>query len=187
VWFAGPQLRRRRYIARTAVFGAATVGTAAFFGAFVGALGEAVGPFDRPWMILGLAAVAALVMVRELVARDLPVPQLSWQVPRIWMQSFWGGAAAFGVVMGMGVFTLQPSALFHLYVLGCFASASPAVGAIFGSVYGIVYVGGFLYATLAWRACESGEQSESMGALSARVRMVGALAAPLVAAVPGAA
>jgi hypothetical protein len=168
------------------VFGVATVGAAAFFGSIVGALGEAVGPLDRPWAVLALALVAGLAMVRELVARDVPVPQLTWQVPRVWMQSFWGGAIAFGTAMGMGIFTRQPSALFHLYVIGCFASASAGIGAIFGSVYGLVYLSGFAYGTVAWRACEVGGQQEKARFLGSRVRILGALAAPLVVAVPGA-
>jgi hypothetical protein len=168
------------------VFGVATIGAAAFFGSVVGALGEAVGPLDRPWAVVALALVAGFAMVRELVARDVPVPQLRWQVPRVWMQSFWGGAIAFGTAMGVGIFTLQPSALFHLYVIGCFASASPAIGAIFGTVYGLVYFSGFTYGTVAWRACGPGGQEDRVRLLSSRVRILGALAAPLLVAVPGA-
>jgi hypothetical protein len=162
---------------RLAVFGIATIASAIAFAALLGALGEALLDARGPWLVAAVAVVAAAVLLRETRFRGVRVPQLTWQVPREWLRSFWGGAAAFGAVMGMGVFTLQPSALFHAYLIGCvLAGSGPA--AVAGAVYGGVYVAGVVWATVAWRGCVAGAQEERAKRLSARFRWLGLAGVP---------
>ena len=175
------------YVIRMIAFGLAEVVAAAAFGAALGLLGQVTLGSAPTAAVTAVAAVlGAAVLLRETIARRVPIPGAHWQVPREWLQPFWGGAAAFGGIMGMGIFTRQPSALFHLYVAACFLSTEAWIGATLGAIYGVTYFGVVVYGTIAWRNEEGGGHDERLLAWSPWVRTVGALAAPLIVAIPAA-
>jgi hypothetical protein len=175
------------YVARMVVFALSELVAAIGFGAALGAMGQwALGTVE-PTVLTALAALLGIaVLTRETVARRVRVPGFRWQVPQEWLLSFWGGAAAFGGIMGMGVFTRQPSALFHLYVAACMLSADARLGATLGAIYGTTYLAGVVYGTVAWRNEAGGGQDDRLQAWSQRARWIGALAAPLIVAIPAA-
>jgi hypothetical protein len=175
------------YVGRMIAFGLSEVAAAAAFGAALALLGQWIlGTAEGAVLTAVAALLGAAVLIRETVARRIPIPDAGWQVPRGWLRSFWGGAAAFGGVMGMGIFTRQPSALFHLYVAACILSADARIGATLGAIYGTTYFAGVVYSTVAWRNEEAGGQDDRLVAWSPWVRSVGALAAPLIVAIPAA-
>lgn len=184
VWLV-PEVQRRRYIIRVAVFAAALLAAAIATGTGAALVGEQLLPLGNGTVMTAVAAsIAGFVLVRETRGRRLPIPQLRWQVPRAWMRRMWGGAVAFGAAMGSGVFTLQPSALFHLYLLGCALSGTATRGAAMGAIYGATYVAVVAFATARWRlgapGYSPGYQSDILEHVAARVRWVGAIAAPLL-------
>ena len=188
VWLARED-ERKRYGRRLLLFSVALVTGAVATGTALAAFGTWLWPAaSGTALTAALVAIGVLVLARELFLRKAPIPQLKWQVPRGWMRRFWAGAVAFGATMGAGLFTLQPSALFHVYVLGCLASTDVRRGAVMGATYGLTYVAVFLYATMRWRPGTAGYSTgyhwDKMQALAGRLRPVGALAAPLVALVP---
>lgn len=192
VWFARryPEDMQRTagwYVARLAVFGVSEVLAATGFGAFLGLLGAWLLADIEPTLVAAIAGVVGLaVLARETIGHRVPVPQVPWQVPRQWMRAFWGGAVAFGGIMGIGALTRQPSSLFHLYVIACIVSADAKIGAALGGIYGATYLAGFLYGTIAWREETGGGQEDRALAMSRWARWIGGLAAPLVVVlVPG--
>jgi hypothetical protein len=183
VRFAGEE--RVRYAARLGVFGLAALAGATALGAALGKLGQILLPQRSPFVWATLALVGALVLIRETVARWVPIPQRRWQLPRSWLSSFWGGAAAFGSAMGAGVFTYSESALFHLYLVSCFVSGSTMLGMGLGAWYGSWFFGAVLYTTVVWRGGPTGSQATRALDLQRRVRGIGAAVAPLVVTLPG--
>ena len=170
---------------RFALFVSAATAAAGAMGAALGALGH----LALPRHTLGIRLIALIfgivVLARELglVAR-LPLPQRRWQIPRSWLGNFWTSAVIFGSIMGAGVFTYQPSALFFLYIVACILSGSASTGALFGALFGLSFSLAVAAVTFRWRA----EPAEVRGAralrLLRRVRTIGAIVAPLVATLP---
>lgn len=184
VWFARETRTKRLFVARVALFWVAVVTGAVALAGLLGWLGATLLPRDSLPVSLALGVLAALVILRETVGTTARLPQVRWQYPRAWLRRFWIGAAGFGSVMGAGVFTLQRSALFHLYVAGCLASGSLGRGALFGFVYGAAYAGVFARAMSFTRVGEPGLGVDWVAQLSSRARWVGVAAAPLVVALP---
>ena len=157
---------------RAAVFIAASASGGASLGLALGWLGQGI--VDRHATVgldLFLGAVVAYALARELLRPRWPVPQLSWQVPRVWLRRFWLGAAAFGSIMGSGVFTYQPTALFWIYAASLLCLHDPTIGAILGGIYGLSFsVGTNVYGHL-WRKGEAGSQYDRAQDLLVRIRL----------------
>jgi hypothetical protein len=105
-------------------------------------------------------------------------------VPRRWLAHFWLGTIAFGGLMGAGLFTRQPSALFHLYVLACFVSAEARAGALLGGIYAFTYLAGFIYAVVSTREEAGRGNSGGLQQATGAAQWIGAVGAPLVFLVP---
>lgn len=184
VWFAQDVRMRRLLIVRVGVFWAALVVGAVATAGSLGALGAALLPPDGLPVAVALGALAGLVILRETVGRGVPIPQVRWQVPRQWLRRPLVGAATFGSIMGAGVFTLQRSALFHLYLVGCLCSGGFGRGAAFGLAYGLAYVSAFAAGMLRTRVGEPGLGVDWVARMWPRMRLVGLAAAPLIVFVP---
>jgi hypothetical protein len=178
------RIRRRRRI-RLGLFWVSVVAGAVVTAGVLGWIGSLLLPDESVAVAAVLGALVAAALVRETVRPRWPVPQRHWQVPQHWLTGPWSGAIVFGSIMGAGVFTRQPSALFHLYVLACVASASPWTGAAFGCVYGLAYVGGFVRG-MSVGSCALPDRGAVDWVVAAwrRVRWVGVAAAPLLVSVP---
>jgi hypothetical protein len=185
VWRAEKD-RRRLTIGRSVLFGVALLLGAVALAGMLGALGSALVPRGSTPVTVVVGIVAGAVILRETIGRRIPVPGTHWQVPRRWLRHYWAGAAAFGWIMGMGIFTRQRSALFHLYLVGCLVGGGLGTGIIFGLVFGIIYLTVFLRGTLVAARSKEGDGVFSDWATSARrrIRWVGVVAAPLVLLVP---
>jgi hypothetical protein len=184
VWFAQDARMRRLLLGRLVVFCVALVVGATVLAGLLGGLGAALLPPRSMPVAIALGALAGLVILRETAGRSVPIPQLRWQVPPEWLRSPWLGAAAFGSIMGAGIFTLQRSALFHLYLVGCVCSGGSGRGALFGLVYGLTYVGALARGMFRTRAGEPGLGVDWVAHAWTRVRWVGVAAAPLIVLVP---
>lgn len=175
---------RRLLIGRLIVFWAALVVGAVALAGLLGWLGAAVLPQGSRPVAIALGVLAGLVILRETVGRTVPVPQLRWQVPQTWLRNPLAGAAIFGWIMGAGIFTLQRSALFHLYLVGCFCSGGFGRGALFGLVYGAAYVAAFARGVSYTRVGEPGLGVDWVARMWRPVRWIGVTAAPLIVFVP---
>jgi hypothetical protein len=167
-----------------AVFGLFCLAGATVLGSLLGWIGAAWLPSRSIAVWTAVAAFAAFAVVRESVAPQLPIPQRRWQLPRAWTRSFWGSAAVYGGAMGMGVFTLTPSALFYVYLLGCLLAQSVWLGASIGLWYGIWFFAAVIYATVRWRDSAAGEQATHALRVLRGARMVGAPLSLLLVALP---
>lgn len=169
--------RRGRFKARVAVFIAAAALGGAAVGLALGSLGEEIATAHlgaagaTAGLDLLLCVVVAYALARELRRPHWPVPQLSWQVPRVWMRRFWLGAIAFGSIMGSGLFTYQPTALFWIYAMSLLSLHNPSLGAILGGTYGVAFsVGTNVYGYL-WRMGAPGSQYDRAQDLLARIHL----------------
>ncbi|MDQ3823356.1 MAG: hypothetical protein M3321_08970 [Actinomycetota bacterium] len=182
VWLAR-KTERGRHVGRFAAFGVAALIGGALLGGGLGLVGDVLLPEHSPALWVVVAALACYSLVRERWLRHLPLPRRHWQLPRPWLRSFWGGATIFGGAMGMGIFTITDSALFHLYLIGCLVSGDLLLGALFGAWYAAVFVALVGYGSVKWH--EGLVQDERATALELRARSVGAFAAPVVTLLPG--
>lgn len=129
------------------------VGAAAVTGFALSAGGLLV----RDASIAAAVAIATVAIVAGILAeargRVAPLPERRRQVPRQWLawRARWATAAAFGVMLGMCVWTLLHHAAIYV-VAGCLLLVSPAIGAVVGIAYGLTR-GGLLLAT--WLAIGS--------------------------------
>lgn len=171
-------------VARVAVFLFGELLGAAAFATLLAFLGSQILPPRTPVETGALGTAGAAVLLRETIGRRIPVPERNWQVPRHWLAAFWRGSFIFGSIMGIGALTKQPSTLFHLYLIACFASADPAKGAVLGAAFGTTYAILFVYGTIAWRSDPVGTQSNRTRRIFGAARYFGAFAAPLVILVP---
>src|SRR4051794_11773678 len=88
----------------------------------------------------GLLGISALLLaLHELNIVRFPNPQIGWQVPKSWMHpSRLFGNTAYGIVLGMGIFTFIPFASFYvLLAWELIAGAMSLQAAVtLGMVYG---------------------------------------------------
>jgi hypothetical protein len=108
-------------------------------GAMIAARGGAARYFPAPGVRAGAFVLIISAAVLELLHRVAPLPQPQRQVPRDW--TLWPSrdktAAAFGVVIGAGVFTyFQHATMYALGALLLFAPTVPA-GLVVGAGYGL--------------------------------------------------
>lgn len=177
---------RHALLVRTVAFSLAVLVAACSFGAVLGLAGVLAvsDAHETSALMVILLSVGLWALLRELRFRRLWIPSADWQVPEWWGFAFYRGAMAFGIVMGIGAFTRQPSALYHVYVLGCIFSGSWAYGLIFGAIYGMIYVAVFYCAMFFWRDGAAGSQRDQALGLLRVTRPIGALAAPALALAP---
>jgi hypothetical protein len=128
----------RFWITRGAIYLAATTAGGALLGALLGALGaglRAVLPFAV--LLVAAALLAAAYGLHEAGVWRLLHPERAWQVPNSWIiERPLLGAAAFGLILGAGIFTFIPFTSFYL-LLTWELLAGPAAGALLGGVYGL--------------------------------------------------
>jgi hypothetical protein len=168
---------------RLAVFVMALLVGGAATGTALAAFGRWLSP--PLWLSVPvLLGVGLAVLVRETKRQRWWLPELPWQVPRHWLAHRWLGAAAFGSIMGAGVFTRQVSGLFHIYVLGCVAWADPLAGAITGLVFASAYALGFADVMVRSREGSPVMINDIAVRLGMTASTYVALAAPLVALLP---
>lgn len=174
---------KRKFAARLAVFIGCVIGSATGLALILSIIGGAVVHRDiGVWILLGVGVI--FVVFREALFQHLPIPQRTWQLPRYWLRAFWRGAALFGGVMGAGIFTFTPSALFYVYLAGCMLTANLRYAALMGLSYGLWFGGGVVYATMSWHDAEAGGQAARARTVLRRARLAGLPAVPLLLLFP---
>jgi hypothetical protein len=115
----------------------------ALVGVTISALGNwASSRMQSPWSLLVVGLAAALsayaAKLEWTTGAVRPFPQRERQVPRPWTlwRSKTRSAAAFGMMLGGGVFTFLHHASAYVLAVALFLSAAPAVGAAAGVTYG---------------------------------------------------
>ena len=89
-------------------------------------------------LLVVAALLAAAYGLHEAGVWRLPHPERAWQVPNSWiMERPLLGAAAFGLILGAGVFTFIPFTSFYLLLIWELLAASPVAGAVLGGAYGL--------------------------------------------------
>jgi len=165
---------------RAVVFGGATIAGAAAVGTLLGWSASSLVLHSAFSAVLALIAVALAVV--QLLRPRLRLSFSRWQVPREWMRHFWLGATTFGLVMGAGIFTRTPSAVYYVYIAGCAMSGSAAMGLVFGVAYGMTYAVALPVAARLWRDSPPGGQADRAQVLLRRAHLAGTAAAPIVLA-----
>src|SRR6266540_4848485 len=186
------------------------VASAAAFGATLGAAGSLLGAPWRGGGALLIALVAVLYLVGEATVVPVPVPQLRRQVPQWWRTFFSVPVAAFlyGAGLGVGFLTYLAHGTLVVVAVAAAASGTPLMGAALVAPFGLarglsVLVaarvrraeeGSALVARLARRASSPGWRAAHVAVLlavgaaaAAMLPTSGGPAAPLAAAVLGAA
>jgi hypothetical protein len=128
----------RVWVARGAIYLAATTAGGALLGALLGGIGaslRALVPFEV--LIVAAALLAAAYGLHEAGVWRLPRPERAWQVPNSWiMERPLLGAVAFGLILGAGIFTFIPFTSFYLLLVWELLSG-PVAGAVLGGAYGL--------------------------------------------------
>jgi hypothetical protein len=88
-------------------------------------------------LVIALASVAAALL--DGGRAHVRLPGVRRQVNEEWLRRYrsWVYAAGFGFQLGFGVITIVTSAAVYLTAAVAFLSASPAVGATIGAVFGL--------------------------------------------------
>lgn len=111
----------------------------ALLGAAMGSAGAGlrqVVPFAT--LAAGAAVLAAAYSLHEAGWLRLPQPERRWIVPNAWIvRRPLLGAAAFGIILGAGVFSFIPFTSFYLLLAWEILVAHPAAGALLGAAYGL--------------------------------------------------
>jgi hypothetical protein len=138
-----PLGQRQRHWSFWLVRGAVYIAAATLAGAAVGALAGSAGSLLRAALPFGWLAGPVLVLavaygLHELGVWRLPQPERAWQVPNEWIvRRPLLGAAAFGLILGAGVFTFIPFTSFYLVLAWEALVADPVAGAWIGAAYGL--------------------------------------------------
>ncbi|HUS14696.1 MAG TPA: hypothetical protein VM536_06715 [Chloroflexia bacterium] len=177
-----PLVQRQRHwifwLVRGIIYLLASMAGGALLGALLGAGGALLRGILPFAVIAGAALVLALAYgLHELGVLRLPHPEMAWQVPNRWiLRRPLLGAAAFGALLGAGIFTYIPFTAFYLLLAWEVLLANPWAGALLGAIYG---------ATRALPALIGGAMTARDGAIvGAHVSILGA--APRIHRVAGA-
>jgi cytochrome c biogenesis protein CcdA len=132
----GASNRRTRFV-KVGAYISAMVLSASVLGASVSIIGHSI-LRQVPITWLALAVGILLYGARELGLLRLPLPQSSWQVPRVWMRlGPFVYPLLYGLAIGIGVLTRAPFASFQTMVAWQLAMGSVGVGAAMGAAYAI--------------------------------------------------
>jgi MFS family permease len=109
-------------------------------GALIGVAAGAIGALLPPGAWRAPAAVAAGLMGAAWDLRERPVPSPHRQVDENWLPRYrnWVYGLGFGMQLGSGVATIVVTAAVYTWLAFAFLMGSPAIGALIGSVFGLV-------------------------------------------------
>jgi sulfite exporter TauE/SafE len=140
---SGNTLREKHYIiiwlhVLGSLTGAAVVGS--LLGAFGAVFPWDIIPIQREALsVFGISLLSLLYAVHEVGLYRMPTPQSYWQVPQIWSRSMPTRVMAsfYGLGLGVGLLTAIPVGTFYVITLGAIFTASPVLGAIILSAFGL--------------------------------------------------
>ncbi|HUG83139.1 MAG TPA: sulfite exporter TauE/SafE family protein [Euzebya sp.] len=111
-------------------------------GSVVGALAGGIGQLALTGVAadLRLAALGVVALVGLALDATVGVPTRHRQVDERWLTSYrgWVYGGGFGLQLGTGVATIIPSSVVYALWIGALLTASVALGAIAGAVFGLV-------------------------------------------------
>lgn len=133
----GERARENRWIvtALAFTFGAVLSGTAV--GMALGGIGSIVLDMSDTALLVATATVALIAGVLDLLGPKAPGP--ARQVNETWIGSFrgWIYGGAFGLELGLGVFTYVVTWGVYATFVAALLTASPLAGALVGTIFGI--------------------------------------------------
>jgi len=124
------------------MFALASVMSAGILGTLAGAFGAlltTIAPMSPHILWALTAGIATAYGVAELRGVHLPVPSRHWQVPRVWgARGRTFHAAAFGLLLGPGFFTVINFIGYYILLIWCVLTASPLYGGVLMALFGAI-------------------------------------------------
>lgn len=133
----GERARHNRWTVTVGSFLVAALAASALAGALLGSLGSMVA-LDRPVRVVVMLAAAGLAGLLDLARVRPPGPRR--QVNEDWIGSYrgWVYGGAFGAQLGLGLVTFVVTWGVYAAAAAAFAMATPAGGAMVGTVFAAV-------------------------------------------------
>lgn len=133
----GERARHNRWIVTALAFTLGAVVAGAGVGLALGGLGSIVLDVSDTTLLMATAVVALTAGVLDLAGREAPGP--ARQVNETWIGSFrgWVYGGAFGLELGLGVFTYVVTWGVYATFVASLLTASPLAGAVAGATFGI--------------------------------------------------
>jgi len=133
----GERARHNRWIVTASAFTVGAIVSGAALGVAMGGLGSALLDMTTTALLVATAVVALTAGILDLAGRKAPGP--ARQVNETWIGSFrgWVYGGAFGLELGLGVFTYVVTWGVYATFLSALLTASPVAGALVGATFGI--------------------------------------------------
>jgi hypothetical protein len=138
----GERGRRSRWGLTITIYVAASVAGGTTMGTIAAAVGATLSRIWRPTLAGTLLVIAFASVVAAVVDAGrgrVPTPGVHRQVNEEWLRRYrsWVYALGFGFQLGLGLVTIVASASVYLTAAIAVLSASPAIGATIGAVFGL--------------------------------------------------
>ena len=133
----GERARHNRWFITVSAFTIGAVVSGAAVGFALGGLGSAILGVSTTTLLVATAVVALTAGLLDLVGPKAPGP--ARQVNETWIGSFrgWVYGGAFGLELGLGVFTYVVTWGVYATFLAALLTTSPLAGALVGATFGI--------------------------------------------------
>ena len=133
----GERARHNRWFITVSAFTIGAVVSGAAVGFALGGLGSAILGVSTTTLLVATAVVALTAGLLDLVGPKAPGP--ARQVNETWIGSFrgWVYGGAFGLELGLGVFTYVVTWGVYAAFLAALLTTSPLAGALVGATFGI--------------------------------------------------
>jgi sulfite exporter TauE/SafE len=133
----GERARHNRWIVTALAFTLGAVLSGAAIGLALGGIGAVVFDVTTTTLLVATAVVALTAGILDLTGTKAPGP--ARQVNETWIGSFrgWVYGGAFGLELGLGVFTYVVTWGVHATFLAALLTSSPLTGALVGATFGI--------------------------------------------------
>jgi len=133
----GERARHNRWFVTASAFAVGAIVSGAALGSAMGFIGSAFLSMTTTTLLVATAVVALAAGILDLVGTKAPGP--ARQVNETWIGSFrgWVYGGAFGLELGLGVFTYVVTWGVYATFLSAVLTASPVAGALVGATFGI--------------------------------------------------
>jgi len=133
----GERARHNRWVVTALAFTVGAIVSGAAVGLALGGVGSVLVEMTPPALLVATAAVALTAGILDLVGPNAPGP--ARQVNETWIGSFrgWVYGGAFGLELGLGVFTYVVTWGVYAALASALLTTSPLAGALVGATFGI--------------------------------------------------
>jgi sulfite exporter TauE/SafE len=133
----GERARHNRWFVTASAFTVGAIASGAALGFAMGGTGSALLDMTTTTLLVATAVAALTAGILDLVGRKAPGP--ARQVNETWIGSFrgWVYGGAFGLELGLGVFTYVVTWGVYATLLAALLTTSPVAGALVGATFGL--------------------------------------------------